>query len=402
VALRAGECVVFVGAGLSRGAGLLDWADLIKRLNDELQVPDHDRHDFLDLAQWYRERFGPARLAAVIREAFHHPNRPGSLPTLAHYLLLGLPVRQVLTTNYDDLIERALAALKRYPVTVVRQEDVARTGHGEGVQVVKLHGDAERAEEIVLTRDDYEEFFHRRPAMALLLEGLLLTRTFFFVGYGLRDPNFRQLYGRIARMLRAAKRPAFATSFEAGGASGAYLARQWANKHLRLIGIPGADPVEQEGEFLRLLDRLAEAVALPSPQLFLAPDVAAPPRLGPLRRVLIEEVGRLVQAACGQELAPTEVQALTGLLEYLTEHGWRPRGGTLSRLWECLAAAAPDAPSRRRLLIAALLRAEAFDDVQRVRAALAEVGRGAAGKDPVGSDVLGDEGHPPAPTPGEE
>src|SRR5947209_16893642 len=61
-------------------------------------------------------------------------------------------------------------------------------------------------------------------------------------------------YGRIARMLKAAKRPAFATSFEAGGPTGAYIARQWANKHLQLIAIPGADPVEQEGEFLRLLE----------------------------------------------------------------------------------------------------------------------------------------------------
>jgi hypothetical protein len=379
--IRADECVLFAGAGLSRGAGMLDWADLMKRLNQELQVPDHDRHDPLDLAQWYRERCGPEALAAVIREAFHHPGRPAPLPTLAHYLLFALPVRQVITTNYDDLIERTLDALKRHPIKVVRQEDVAGTGRGDGVHVVKLHGDAGRAEEIVLTRDDYEEFFHRRPALALLLEGLLLTRTFFFVGYGLRDPNFRQLYGRIARMLKAAKRPAFATSFEAGGPTGAYVARQWANKHLQLIGIPGADPVEQEGEFLRLLDRLAERVTLPEPQLFLAPDVQVSPTLAPLRKALVEDVGRQVEAACGRDLQPADVRALTELLEYLTEHGWRPRspGNSLCRLWECLAAATTDAAARRRLLTAALLRAEAFDDVRRVRAELAEAETGERG-----------------------
>src|SRR5262249_21976975 len=157
--------------------------------------------DPLDLAQWYREQFGNARLAEVLRATFAQPG----LPTLAHYLLLGLPVRHVITTNYDHLIERALTALKRHPVPVVRQEEVAHTG-GEAVYVVKLHGDAHHAEDIVLTRDDYSMFFERRPAMALLLEGLLLNRTFFFVGYGLRDLNFREIFGRIARMLREAKR----------------------------------------------------------------------------------------------------------------------------------------------------------------------------------------------------
>ena len=53
-------------------------------------------------------------------------DRSGALPTLAHYLLLSLPVRLVLTTNYDELLEMTLTALKRYPVKVVQQRDVPR------------------------------------------------------------------------------------------------------------------------------------------------------------------------------------------------------------------------------------------------------------------------------------
>src|SRR6185437_12033981 len=176
----------FVGAGLSSGAGLPGWHSLVRRLGDDLGLPWSDRHDYLDLAQWYRERFGRERLAAVLRELYATPAKP----TLAHYLLMSLPVRHVITTNYDDLLERALDGLKRHPVKVLHQEDVARTGQNE-VFVVKLHGDLAHPDEIILTRDDYDEFFQRRPAMALLLEGLLFNQTFFFVGYSLRDPNFR-------------------------------------------------------------------------------------------------------------------------------------------------------------------------------------------------------------------
>jgi hypothetical protein len=376
-ALLSRECVFFVGAGLSSGAGLPGWSSLVKRLGDDLGLPWNDRHDYLDLAQWYRERFGRERLASVLRELYAKPAKP----TLAHYLLMSLPVRHVITTNYDDLLERALIGLKRHPVKVLHQEDVARTGQNE-VFVVKLHGDIAHADEIILTRDDYDEFFHRRPAMALLLEGLLLNQTFLFVGYGLRDPNFRQLYSRIVRMLREAQRPAFATTFEASGSSGPYLIEQWRKKQLNLISIPGSSLAEQKHAFLRFLDDLADLVALRRPQLFLAPELQVSSELTRLRKLLIEEVGAEMEAFAARgergSPAPPEVRYLTEVLVFLTAHGWRPapRGGLdLCRLWEQLAAHASTPDEQRRLLSAALSTAEAFVDVERIRKKLGELER---------------------------
>lgn len=375
-ALLARECVFFVGAGLSSGAGLPGWNSLVRRLGDDLGLPWSDRHDYLDLAQWYRERFGRERLADLLRELYATPAKP----TLAHYLLMSLPVRHVITTNYDDLLERALIGLKRHPVRVLHQEDVARTGQNE-VFVVKLHGDLSHPDEIILTRDDYDEFFQRRPAMALLLEGLLLNQTFFFVGYSLRDPNFRQIHSRMVRMMREAQRPAFATTFEASGGSGPYLIEQWRNKQLNLISIPGASLTEQTHAFLRFLDDLADLVALGRPQLFLAPELQVSPELMRLRKLLIEEVGGEMEtfAERGTERSPPpEVRYLTEVLDFLTSHGWRPAPRTgldLCRLWEQLAAHASTPLEQRRLLIAALSTAEAFADVERIRRKITELER---------------------------
>lgn len=372
-ALLARECVFFVGAGLSTAAGLPDWNSLVRRLGDELGLPWSDRHDYLDLAQWYRERFGRERLAGLLREMYATP----ALPTLAHYLLMSLPLRHVITTNYDDLLERALIGLKQHPVKVLHQEDVARTGQSE-VFVVKLHGDIAHPDEIVLTRDDYEEFFQQRPAMALLLEGLLLNQTFFFVGYGLRDPNFRQIHGRIVRMLREAHRPAFATTFETSGGSGPYLVEQWANKQINLISVPGASLAEQSHALLRFLDELADLVALQMPQWFLAPEVEVSRELTRLRRLLIDEVGAEMEAFAERNLSgpagQQEVRYLAEVLEFLTGHGWRPSprsGLELCRLWEHLAEAATSG-EQRRLLLAALNTAEAFTDAERIRRKLEE------------------------------
>ena len=378
-ALSAGDCVLFVGAGMSRGAGLPDWTELIDRLAADLHLKPPARFDYLDLAQWYAEQFGRDALGKAVHDTFHHACA-ALRPTLAHYLLLSLPIRIVITTNYDNLLERALAALKRYPLRILRQEDVPRTGRGPGVHVVKLHGDAAHPDEIVLTRDDYDEFFQRRPAMALLLEGLMLNRTFFFVGYGLKDPNFRQIYSRITRMLANASRPAYATTFETAGGAGEHLTRQWASKRLNLIGMPGDSREEQEHAFLCFLDRLADEAAMHRPRLFLAPDGPPAGPLAKLRDALADEAGGALTTICQHHLgevdAAADLRALAAVLEFLMHHGWRPhaRGRwDLCRLWEELAAHAPDEGERRRCLIAALAAAEAFDDASRVRAALEEM-----------------------------
>jgi hypothetical protein len=369
-ALHDRACVLFVGAGLSSGAGLPGWNDFIARLAGDLEIDPSSRFDHLDLAQWYRERFGNDRLAEVLRTTFGCEG----VPTLAHYLLMALPIRHVITTNYDHFLERALTALKRYPVPIVSQGDVARTGGAGAVYVVKIHGDAEHPADIVLSRDDYHAFFERRPAMALLLEGLLLNQTFFFVGYSLRDPNFRQVFSRIARMLKEAQRPAFATSFEARGDTAPYLERQWQKQQLQLLAIPGQSVEEQGQELLHFLDALAERVTLQAPPLALAGDVPSTPGLARLR-TLLEAAGEEVDRLCREGASEEEDHFLARLLDFLTEHGWRPsrdRNRPLARLYEELAERAKDPEQRRRLLIAALGSAEAFADVQRLRRLLEE------------------------------
>jgi hypothetical protein len=196
---------------------------------------------------------------------------------------------------------------------------------------------------------------------------------FIFVGYSLRDPNFQQLFSRIARMLRESRRPAFATSFEAKGGTAGYIREQWHRQQLELIPISGDTQAEQEYQFLRFLDRLADNVTMQAAPLVLAPDVPAPRPLAELRR-LLGEVGEEVESLAHADLSEKDVLFLAEVLRFLTAHGWRPfhGGHKLFALWEELARRAPNPDERRQLLIAALSSAEAFSDVRRVREQLDE------------------------------
>jgi O-acetyl-ADP-ribose deacetylase (regulator of RNase III) len=357
--LRRGEGVIFVGSGVSLGSGLPSWSELVHELADELSLSKADRRTdldyFLDLAQWYRDERRDPPLEARIRKKFSSKESDGR-PTLSHYLLASLPARWFVTTNYDDLTECALEALRRFPVRVVREEDVARTGGVDGCYVVKVHGCAATGDEIVLSRDDYDDFFRRRPAIALLLEGLLLNQTFFFVGYGLRDPDFRQIYNRIAFLLRGAKRPAFATTFDV---TTDHPKKQWRNKHLELLDVPGASSSEKGRRLERLLDRLAERVA-EDPQLFLADDVDRPrsTELGVMRDHLLGLVRQVVNACHRADALPAnEVRTTAGILRFLCEHGFRGNHpGELAKLFVALARNPELRKSERRDLLVSALR----------------------------------------------
>lgn len=385
-ALCRGECVLFLGAGLSKGSGLPDWSELIAHLVDDLRIPHPVKHlDYLDVAQWYseHERFGPTKLAEYISTALADPQKQ-TRPTLAHYLLLSLPVRYVITTNYDHLLEQALHALRRNPLPIIRQQEVARTGPGEGVYVIKFHGDISDPQNLVLTRDDYDQFFRARPAMASLLEGLLLNETIFFVGYSLRDPNLRQIYSRIEAMLTDALRPAFATMLYPTPGTSPYLQRQWANKGLNLILFEDAEGETAEHQLLCFLDRLADRVTTQTSQLLLARDIEHQGITEPLRRLrqhlLIEDVGKVVLETCcaPDHRSLRDIRLLTEVLTFLTAQGWRPAkwdNVCLSQLWENLAghSGLSDA-DRITLLRIALRNTESMGDAERIRQKLNELG----------------------------
>lgn len=373
-----GECVIFAGSGLSLGSGLPGWSTLIDELADGLGVPASERREdldyLLDLAQWYRNEGIEPSIEERVARTFTVA-ASGARPTVAQYLLASLPARYFVTTNYDDLFEAALQGVRRHALRICAERDVAQTGSPDGCYVVKFHGCAVEKSNIVLSRDDYDGFFRRRPAMALLLEGLLLNQSFLFVGYGLRDPDFRQIWSRIASMLAGAKRPAFATTFESPSRHGV---GQWARHGLHIFSIQGQSPSEKARRLDRFLDRLGDVVAR-DPHLVLADDVdvAFSPKFTELRGDLLKVLPNLA-LACSQaaKASRTEVLALADVLRFFVDHGWRgAMPGHVGGLFATLALHRDLTPDERRdLLVSALRHTESIEEAERLRRRIEESG----------------------------
>ena len=76
--IKAGECALFIGSGLSINSGLPGWGTLIEDLSRDLDIPnDQNRSDmdyFLDLAQWYRDTDRKPSIEQRVKEYFSIEN----------------------------------------------------------------------------------------------------------------------------------------------------------------------------------------------------------------------------------------------------------------------------------------------------------------------------------------
>jgi hypothetical protein len=222
------------GVRADRWTGAPSAPELADSLKREFKVKE-TTEDLLQIAQWvYALRGGSGGLYEALHEIFARDFPPTGL----HEFLAAVPHRLrdagrerpllIVTTNYDDLIEKSLDAHDEpYDVVVYMAEGehegrfchVGSEGQLTPIEqpetyldvdpekrtvVLKMHGFVCRrdpsADSYVITEDHYIEYLTRtdltkllpRPVMARLLNCHLL-----FLGYSLRDWNFRAILYQI-------------------------------------------------------------------------------------------------------------------------------------------------------------------------------------------------------------
>jgi hypothetical protein len=257
-----GQCTPFLGAGASYPAlplGKSLAADLVRRYEaadpgNPRKCPLADQSDLAAVTQWVAIDSGdsgiPKVLLADLIKERSAPNFDD--PCEPHRLLAELPLPLYITTNYDDFMFSALRrvqdqpAQRRVPILSVHQDYCRWTDklmlenaslfddrkfklNPAHPVVFHLHGHIDRdpaargaVEAMVATEDDYLDFLVNitgdlnnagplrasKPQMLpLAVRTALRGNTLLFVGYGLRDVNFRVILRAIRRSLDSSSEP---------------------------------------------------------------------------------------------------------------------------------------------------------------------------------------------------
>ncbi len=220
-----GNGSVFVGAGLSMGAGLPSWAKLVEPLTQALaqEIEEREPRSPSDFEQWHRSLPDIAQYyenisgrPALLGHAMRTLGGRKTTPTEIHEKLINLPVQRIFTTNFDTLLETAFREHDISFQKIITHQQLALMDSSSGKLLVKLHGDLESPETLVITSNDYENYFSRHPGIANLLGMDLHTRTVLFLGYSFNDHNLRMILSQVSREAGDLRRRLFTVQFNAG------------------------------------------------------------------------------------------------------------------------------------------------------------------------------------------
>lgn len=209
-ALVNGNVVPFVGAGFSKNCDgpadfeMPDWKTLGRAVAEEIVDYEYDDNP-IEALSVYDAQYKRPSLVEVLRNILNVTKiRPGE----AHHLLVKCFKSIICTTNFDSLLEMALAELG-ISHAVVTSEAGLSTLVEDGVTLIKAHGDLNHPDKMVATEDDYDLFVSRNPLLCTFISSLFITRTLLLVGYSLEDDDLRQLLRIVQDRLGKMARPIY-------------------------------------------------------------------------------------------------------------------------------------------------------------------------------------------------
>lgn len=247
-----GRVIPFFGAGVNlcgrpkglpwhRGQYLPSGSELAEHLAKRFRYPGSDRTDLVRVSQYVATMSGLGALYDELRKLFDadYPPTPlhrffASLPHLLREKGYDTECQLIVTTNYDDLMERTFKQVgEPFDLVAYEAEDKVQRGKfwhwppegeprlidkpnkyrglapGERSVVLKIHGAIDRRNErrdsFVITEDHYIDYLTRTDISSLLpvtLAEKLGRSHFLFLGYSLRDWNLRVILHRIWREQR--------------------------------------------------------------------------------------------------------------------------------------------------------------------------------------------------------
>ncbi|HWR25838.1 MAG TPA: SIR2 family protein [Methanosarcina sp.] len=248
--IKDGKCTPFLGAGacsqkIPVGSQIAnEWAK-------KYDYPMEDSYNLIKVAQFVAvitDAMTPKEeMCKKINELLKEvPPKYFEIPDELHGVLADLPLPVYITTNYDDFMVRALESRDKTPkqetcrwnksLKKSKRTSLDYVPTPEKPLVFHLHGFYKIPESLVLTEDDYLDFFAASRDPNLIpprIQEAFTDTTFLFLGYSITDWDFRVLFRILAE----------------------YLEKSISRTHLSVQLVPGNVSEAQKEKVQNYLDR---------------------------------------------------------------------------------------------------------------------------------------------------
>lgn len=200
------RCIFYLGSGVSSNAETENgdkpktWKKLLQKGKDVQGIDPAlkevinkyiDKDDFLIAGQLLRNAVTEREFNQLIQAEFNKPFNAADI----HKHIFSCNPRIVITPNFDKIYE-----------TYVRQYDPTATvydyHHSKDIvdglkkpypMIVKSHGTVDHPREVIFTQADYADARTTHKDFYDILNSLLMTHTFLFLGSGVNDPDIKML-----------------------------------------------------------------------------------------------------------------------------------------------------------------------------------------------------------------
>ena len=227
-----GNNVLFLGAGVSRSAGMPTWQELLKGLMGEVKMLKGDSlKAFTELDSHIYKECGDSNLimaryletaiqlsgkktdfTQLIQKHLYSDEHTSDLLTDLALIIKVRKVDEVITYNFDDILEQELVknGLKETVHFTPIARDAEVSDHNN-LPIYHVHGiipeHGEVTDKVVFSEDVYHERYRNSYHWSNIEQLHALTRKHcFFVGLSMQDPNLRRLLD-ISRKMNATDKP---------------------------------------------------------------------------------------------------------------------------------------------------------------------------------------------------
>lgn len=211
--LKNQKVIFFVGAGASSASGLPLGNELRDKLLEGLyrefpyweeQRIDIFRNSFYPnqknitlemVSQQFTQRLGYEGTNDFLKPIFI-----GKEPSWSHEVIASLAKKEfiaaILTTNFDNLFEKALKKEEVDFKVISGRDDAISIGQNLSKEVIiwKLHGDLREARSLAVTKQDVLHFSTKKKDA---LRRIFHDYNIVFVGYSMDDPDFLELFNEM-------------------------------------------------------------------------------------------------------------------------------------------------------------------------------------------------------------